>query len=76
VRLRSLCVLFALAVIAMAAAPGGGGEILIDGSSGGEIACFMTCSVNSDCNDVCGCNAVCQYYSFCGKKVCNCTVCP
>ena len=73
-RLRSLCVLFALAVIAMS--PVAGGEVLIDDQSGGEILCSLTCSFNADCNNVCGCNAVCQYYSFCGRKVCNCTVCP
>lgn len=76
--MRSLCLLFALAVLAVmpvwSEAPGG--EILIDDQSGGEIACGITCTSNQYCSNLCGCNAVCQYFSYCGRYVCNCTMCP
>lgn len=42
-----------------------------------EFACFPACSTDAYCQNLCECSlAYCVYRSFCGKKVCDCTVCP
>lgn len=41
-----------------------------------EFAC-VPCSSDAYCQSLCECSiAYCTYRSFCGRKVCDCTVCP
>ena len=42
-----------------------------------EFACFPACTTDAYCQNICQCTiAYCVYRSICGKKVCDCTVCP
>ncbi len=89
-RVRSLCVLLLLALIALPAwsAPEPVPQITLADILTApvatnaapdifqEFAC-IPCSSNAYCQTLCECSAaVCTFNSFCQKKICNCTVCP
>jgi hypothetical protein len=42
-----------------------------------KLGCFPKCTTNAQCQDLCACTvAVCQLFTGCPTKSCNCSPCP